>query len=196
MSCKPPAPPLFTVIADTREQLPWAPWYTEKGKRIEIPVERSTLTEGDYAIQGREGEVRIERKSLEDAVGTAFGKVEQIVGYQPELDEHGKRVPIMGKVDSWDRFKREIERVKTGGFKRFWVFIEASRADVYGRKYWSGVEPKSVLGRWDSLEVDHQVSVVWCGSRTEAERMAGWWFKRWIELRQREEAGARAVEST
>jgi ERCC4-type nuclease len=181
MPCKPPPPPLFTVIADTREQKPWAPHYSEKGKRIAVPVERGTLTEGDYAIQGREGEVRIERKSLEDAVGTAFGKVELADGT---------------KADSWDRFKRELERVKLGGFKRFWVFIEASRGDVYGRKYWSGVDPKSVLGRWDSLEVDHGVSVVWCGSREEAERMAGWFFKRWIELRQREEAGARAAEST
>lgn len=171
MSVK-PAP--VTIVIDTREQKPWAPWAADyKGRKVLHAVERGTLTEGDYSAKGREHEVRIERKSLEDAVGTAFGKVELADG---------------SKADSWDRFKREIERVKAAGFVRFWVFIEASREDVYGRKYWSGVDPKSVLGRWDSLEVDHGVSVLWCGSREEAERMAGWYLRRFCELREREEA--------
>ncbi len=170
----------LTIIVDTREQKPWAPWSLEKGKRVPIAVERGTLTEGDYSVQGREHEVRIERKSLEDAVGTAFGKTELADGT---------------KADSWDRFRRELDRVKALDLKRFWVFIEASREDVYGRKYWSGrhspgggVDPKCVLGRWDSIEVDHGVSVLWCGSREEAERMVGWYLRRFVEGREREEA--------
>lgn len=178
MPCAAPKPPPFTLIVDTREQEPWVPRLSERGKAIEIPVVRRKLDVGDYSAEGWEHEVAIERKSLADWVGTTFGKT--------ELKD--------GVVDNWDRFRREIDRAR--GLRRFWVFIEATRQDVYGRKYHSKVEPQSVLGRTDSLEVDFGVSVVWCGQRSEAERMMGWFLKRYVEGRVREGAAPRAAEST
>lgn len=164
MPCKPPPPPPFTVTVDTREQLPWALAISERGKRLEIPTVRGTLTEGDYQLVGHR--VAIERKSLADAVGTAFGSTVLADG---------------SKGLAWDRFRRELERVREAKMDRFWIFIEASRGDVFGHRYHSGVDPKSVLGRWDSIVVDHGIPVLWCGSREEAQRMAAWFFKRWVE---------------
>jgi hypothetical protein len=179
MPCKPTAPPPLTVIIDTREQEPWSPYYHDRGKRIELPVIRRKLDVGDYSVEGWEHEIAIERKSLADWVGTTFGTTERASGE---------------KVDNWDRFRREIERAK--GLRRFWIFIEATRGDVYGRKYHSRVEPQSVLGRTDSLEVDHGVSVLWCGQRSEAERMVGWFLRRFVDGRLRDGAAPRASEST
>jgi ERCC4-type nuclease len=180
MPCKPPPPPPLTVIVDTREQLPLVPFHSEAGKRILVPTERAKLDEGDYSAKGYEHEVRVEWKNIDDAVKTAIGSTKL----------KGRSEP------NWERFKREIARKNAAGLRRFWVFIEGSRGDVFGRNYWGKADPKSVLGRWDSLEVDLDVSVLWCGSREEGGRMLAWYLRRWIELRQREEAGARAVEST
>lgn len=51
----------FTVIVDTREQIPWT---------FEVPTIRATLHTGDYSVQGLEHSVAIERKSLADLVGS------------------------------------------------------------------------------------------------------------------------------
>jgi hypothetical protein len=178
MPCKPPAPPPFTLIVDTREQEPWVPRISERGKALVIPVIRRKLDVGDYSADGWEHEVAIERKSLADWVGTTFGKT--------ELKD--------GVVDNWDRFRREIDRAR--GLRRFWIFIEASREEVYGRRYHSKVEPASILGRTDSLMVDLDVHVLWCGSRSEAERSMGWFLRRFVEGRVRDGAAPRTTEST
>ncbi len=52
----------FGIVIDTREQTPWGFEGYE--------TERRGLKEGDYSIIGYEDEVRIERKSVPDIVGT------------------------------------------------------------------------------------------------------------------------------
>jgi len=70
---------MITIVIDTREQTPWA-----------FPRELAhsavgTLKTGDYALAG-DGEFAIERKSLDDFVGTISS--------------------------GWERFRREIDRMK------------------------------------------------------------------------------------
>jgi len=164
---------LPTVVCDTREQAPWVPWISHGGKRLLLPVVRRKLDAGDYSIEGHEHEIAIERKSLNDWVGTMFGK-----------SANGE--------PSWERFKREIERVKATGLQRFAVYVEASRDDVKLQSYRSQVKPASVLGRSDSLWPDHGIAVQWMGDRPEAERTAAWSLYRWWEGRRRLAQGSAA----
>lgn len=50
----------FTIIVDTREQLPYT------FSTFNVPVIRHTLKTGDYSVKGMESFVSIERKSKED----------------------------------------------------------------------------------------------------------------------------------
>lgn len=93
----------FTVAIDTREQAPFAfrglnSDAHQKRKPLLIPTTRKTLHTGDYSIEGHEGEITIERKSLEDLYGT------------------------LGQ--GRERFERELERM--GSFRCAFVVIEAS----------------------------------------------------------------------
>lgn len=67
------------IIQDTREQTPWAfpEWVT---------VKIGTLKTGDYAIEGDENNFAIERKELNDYLGSIS--------------------------TGWDRFQREMQRAR------------------------------------------------------------------------------------
>ena len=61
----------FTVIVDTREQLPYTFDSIEiGGKRLVVPTDFQTLQSGDYSIRGMENLVTIERKSVNDFYGS------------------------------------------------------------------------------------------------------------------------------
>lgn len=173
------APP--TIVVDTREQAPWTPRIRREGRCVLLPVVRRALVAGDYTIEGYEQEIAIERKSLEDWVGTMFGKARRADG---------------SEEPSWDRFRRELGRALAGveakgdepaapPLQRFAVIVEGSRADVHAHRYRSQVHPNSVIGRSDSVFTDHGVPVIFAGSRQEAERLGIWTLVRWWEGRQR-----------
>jgi len=70
MPDKPVACP-FTVIVDTREQLPYGFDNIEVGgQRLIVPTDFQTLQTGDYSIRGMENLVTIERKSVGDFYGS------------------------------------------------------------------------------------------------------------------------------
>lgn len=61
----------FTIIIDTREQLPFgfAGLHADarnKRQLLEVPCETRTLASGDYSVAGYEDQIAVERKSLED----------------------------------------------------------------------------------------------------------------------------------
>lgn len=61
----------FTVVVDSREQLPWSfEGVRIGGKPVIVPVERGTLASGDYTIKGLESAVTIKRKSVADFYGS------------------------------------------------------------------------------------------------------------------------------
>jgi len=67
----------FTVVVDTREQLPYSfsGMTGEGGTALVVPTVVHGLSSGDYSIQEMEGEVSCERKSLEDLYGsTTWGR--------------------------------------------------------------------------------------------------------------------------
>lgn len=74
-------PPPFTLVVDTREQLP----YNFDG----FDVERGTLKAGDYSLKGYEHLVAVERKSHGDLWGsmsTGRARFERCVKRLAELD--------------------------------------------------------------------------------------------------------------
>lgn len=79
------------IIIDTREQRPWTfpEW---------AAVRVGTLKQGDYALEG-DDRFAIERKSLDDFIGTIFS--------------------------GWERFKRELERMTRADFAAKVIIVEA-----------------------------------------------------------------------
>lgn len=143
---------LPTIVVDTREQAPWAPCLCLSGKRHVLPSVSHGLSFGDYAIDGYESALAIERKSLQDAAGSAIG--------------------------SWENELTKVARAEVAG-ARYVVLIEAVRADVLANGYWGQASPRSILARWDSMALDLGVPVVWGGPREECERLCGWMLARW-----------------
>lgn len=127
------------VLVDTSEQVPWT--FDEQG----ITTTRTSLETGDYSLPGYETRVAIERKSLDDWVGTV-------------MRERG-------------RFYRELERLRT--FEFSCVIIEGSLRQIMSQNYKSRAEPKSVLGFIAEISVAQRVPVYLGGSRAEAQLLAG-----------------------
>lgn len=105
----------FTLVIDTREQLPWdfadIPADAHQGGPaggcvvvpvVVVPVVVGTLGAGDYSVQGWESRVAVERKSAADLVGT--------IG--------------QGR----DRFERELERLAVMDFAT--VVVEAELSEL------------------------------------------------------------------
>lgn len=121
----------ITVIADTREQRPWS---LDPSRFV---LERAPLQTGDYTVKGLEARLRIERKSLGDAVGTF--------------------------ISDWLRFRKELYRLAF--FDVACIVVEADLSDVYAHRYESDAAPDSVIGRANAIYLDHGVPVFWWGNR-------------------------------
>jgi len=97
----------ITLIIDTREQ---------NAYKFKTPSIRATLSTGDYSIQGYEDQIAIERKNLDDCVGSlSIGR---------------------------DRFERELKRSKS--YEYFALVIETSLGDLATGNYRSRMNPKSI----------------------------------------------------
>ncbi len=132
-----PQPPKPVVVCDTREQRPFA--FSDA-----VEVVRGTLHTGDYSLQGHESAICIERKSLDDLVGSV--------------------------IQDRERFERELARMAPFSFKC--VVIEGSLADVRDHHYTSQAHPSAVFGSVMCLHVDHGVPFLWCHDRAIAARVA------------------------
>jgi len=141
----------FTVICDSREQLPYSfdrmPGRTPD-EIIAVPAAVQGLPSGDYSIQGMEELIAIERKSLDDAYGSVTW---------------GRR-----------RFEAEIGRLdEMPGFAA--VVIEADWREIVSpadhRPGWENqTDPRSVVGTINAWSIRYpRVHWLACGSRREAE---------------------------
>jgi DNA excision repair protein ERCC-4 len=146
------------VVVDTREQQP----YTFDPARIEVV--RRALVAGDYALDGYEKMLVIERKSLDDYVASVI------------LDR--------------DRFLREVKVL--AGYNLPLILVEASFDDIEQHRYRAGVHPNAVFGATVALMVDHHVGVVLCGDRQQtcqfAEELLLRAHRKLVERAQAEEA--------
>lgn len=125
-----------TVIVDTREQEPLG-----FNPELVTPVRRA-LPAGDYSVAGLEQTVAVERKTLDDFVGTVM---------------HAR-----------GRFYRELQRLET--YTRACIVVEANIADVVAGRYRGEAHPNAVLGSAIAISVDFGVPVFFCSSRQIACR--------------------------
>lgn len=127
-----------TIVVDTREQLAWSFDPAVAG------TVRRALPAGDYSLDGLELVVAVERKSLDDFVGSA--------------------------IRDWIRFRKELRRL--AGYESAVVAVEANVEDVVHHKYNSDAHPNSVLGRAQSILLDYGVPVQFWGPRPAARMMS------------------------
>lgn len=98
---------LISITIDTREQTPWS-------FPVEVATVRvGTLKTGDYALTGDDG-FAVERKSLDDFVGTIS--------------------------TGWERFKRELERMDHNGFRCKPIIVEADFENCCFRERAKGIK--------------------------------------------------------
>lgn len=127
-----PPPPPFKILIDTREQKP-LPFPAG------VPVCRTTLHEGDYGISGCPHWIA-EKKDLADLVGTLYGH---------KIGADGR------KLRNLDRFRRELTRIKEGGYTRAYVIVTAPLKALLSHRYRSQVAPESVSGLIHRLEDEY-----------------------------------------
>ena len=125
---------LPVIIIDTREQAEYS-----FNPQLAATVRRA-LPAGDYAVVGLEGEVAVERKSLDDFISTVI---------------HARQ-----------RFRRELS--KLAGYRAACVVVEANLLDILLGRYRGEAHPKAVLGSTLSILLDYGIPVYFCGTRPAA----------------------------
>jgi ERCC4-type nuclease len=126
----------MVIVVDTREQQP----YLFDPTRV-VAVKRA-LPAGDYSLEGYETSVAVERKSLDDYIGSVIGDRE--------------------------RFLRELGEL--AAYDLACIVVEATVEDVVLHRYRSGAHPNSVMGATVAIIVDYHVPVFFCGDRQLACR--------------------------
>ncbi len=139
MSVKKQEEKKFWIIRDTREQ-DGCGWNFRASANCN-GMERAKLDVGDYAIKGFEDKIAIERKTIGDLWGTLG------TGY--------------------DRFIREWERAKNHKLK--YLIIEATLAEVNAGYPFSKLPPENVIAKLISLQVKHNVHVIFAGRIDKAQ---------------------------
>ncbi len=106
------------------------------------------LKTGDVSVLGLEDVIAIERKNLGDAVNSVIGQ--------------------------WQRLLKELYRLAAMDHPLF--VVEASVEDILTHKYESDAEPLAVLGRLNSVMIDHHIPVIFAGTRAVAETFVERWL--------------------
>ena len=149
------------IIIDTREQNPW-----HFGELAE--VSRGTIRQGDYCLAGDPDQFSVERKSLDDFIGTISS--------------------------GWERFRRELDRMKATGMARI-IIVEGDLESCCFRKTEAGqivkpehnhykIQPAFVFLRIAEMSYSG-VSVIFAGGRDYAAYLC--W--RILKLREEELSG-------
>lgn len=143
----------FTVLIDTREQLPWSfTGFTGANREWIVKTQSATLDTGDYTISGFEDRLAIERKSGDDFLGSIGG--------------------------GHERFRREHERMYEiaimGGFAC--VIIESSLdrliAELADPTSGRRMVSETILGIVASWSQKYGVHFLFAGDRRTAESLA------------------------
>ena len=151
--------PKPVVLIDTREQ---APFSFSRFNNWLAGTKIATLATGDYSIEGMEHLVCIERKSLNDLVGTLM---------------HQRQ-----------RFFRQLERMQDFPYRA--ILVEASYDDVKSPYHFTDdttAHPNGVSGSLDALEVRFGIPVIYTSrNRLLAEEKAASWLSKtftywWLE---------------
>ena len=139
----------FRIVIDTREQEPWG---------FDCPTVRRRLDAGDYSVDGLEGAVAVERKSLKDFASTV--------------------------IHDFGRFSAELERLSR--LDAACVVVEADLDSVLRGQAGDdlrGIAPESLLGTAVHIDLRFGVPVFWCGSRPAARAFADAFLRMFVRLR-------------
>lgn len=124
----------FRIIIDSREREPWS---------FACATVRRALPAGDYSVDGLEGVVAVERKSLADFTRTVLHEFPR---FAAELDQLALLPQACIVVEA------DLDRVLRG-----------QAADAL-----RGASPESLLGAAVHIQTRFHVPVLWCGSRQAA----------------------------
>lgn len=105
------------------------------------------LRTGDVSVLGLEDVIAVERKNLGDCVSTV--------------------------ISQWNRFLKELYRL--AAMDHPLIVVEASVEDILAKRYESDAEPLAVLGRLNSIMIDHHIPVIFAGTRAVAETFVERW---------------------
>lgn len=130
----------FTILRDTREQ-EGKGWYFRSSANCD-GMECVKLDVGDYAIKGLEDKILIERKTVGDLWGT------------------------LGNQTNYQRFLRELERATNHRLK--FLIIEGNLSDIDRGYVWSKVKPANIHAKLISLQVKHNMHVIFAGRSDQA----------------------------
>ncbi len=119
----------MNIVVDTREK--------DEYTFGDVETSRRKLDAGDYSVAGLEDRVAIERKNLDDFVGTVI--------YHKE------------------RFHNELCALARMDFAA--IVVEASLPDILDHRYKSGVRPASVIGAAVAVMVSYRIPIIFAGNR-------------------------------
>lgn len=142
----------FRIVVDTREQLPY---------EFGCATVRRKLEAGDYSVEGFEGQVAVERKSLADFTKTV--------------------------VHDRERFAVELERLQQ--YRAACVVVEADLDAVLRGAHAEtlrAVWPQTLLGSALHVSLRHRVPVFWCGSRPAARCYTEQFLRMFVRLQAQE----------
>ncbi len=130
---------------------------------LDIPIVVGKLPVGDLSVPGFEGKIAIDRKQLGDFIGCI----------------------------TWERERFGRLLVKMAEMDFAAVVVEATLADVRGRKYRAKVEPSVVVGAAASITTRYGVPVFFCGSIDATmdfsiRLLRCWWRRRGVSPELRE----------
>jgi len=141
---------LPAIIIDTREKDPFPL------ALLGAAVIRRKLDTGDYSIDGLESRVCLERKSLDDFVGTFVMHM---------------RARRAGNQSRWGR---EIERMKL--IPRRVIVIEGTLEHIEAGLYRAKVHKHQLFGYITRLEEHHGIDVRFIGVRPSSTKWAHGWL--------------------
>ena len=155
----------FKVIKDTREKKGHGWWFEEDAYCIGTEV--SKVDVGDYAIEGMEHLLCIERKeSVSEFAGNCGEK----------------------------RFHRELEKMAT--FPHAFLLFEFNWADIERYPHGSGIPQRAwsslrIKGKYmqrviSSIQLQHGIHVIACGDKVRAEQIAFLIMRKVHELYEKE----------
>jgi len=123
------------IVIDSREQRP-----LDFSRWDDVTVEMAGLPVGDYTLRGLETKAAIERKSIDDLVGSL----------------------------SSGRERFEAELMEARGYDLFIIVVEASMDDVAQHRYRSKMLAASVLQSLFTYQARYGAPTLWAGSREGA----------------------------
>jgi ERCC4-type nuclease len=140
-----------TIIVDSREKEAYG------FDPMRVCAVRRALPAGDYSVLGLENLVAVERKTIDDFVGTV--------------------------IRARGRFYRELQRLER--YARACVVVEADLEDVIQGRYRGDAHPHSILGSALAISVDFGIPVFFCSNRQLACHFVEGYLLRAADRRER-----------